>query len=163
MGKKHSGAAFQSRLNQQRQRQPASSNNGVKGFVGGTTAAKERRVRFVRARRPDRPLVDVDLLRNVIVLNGDVAAFEDAGATMIAETHEHRRGMSTRGNDRGDDLYALCDVRMKWAGARRAGARDGNEDDARRRKHVLSEFGPPVLDAYTGVGELRAARRAQEI
>ena len=122
MGKKHSGAAFQSRLNQQRQRQPASSNNGVKGFVGGTTAVKERRVRFVRARRPDRPLVDVDLLRNVIVLNGDVAAFEDAGATMIAETHEHRRGMSTRGNDRGDDLYALCDVRMKWAGARRAGA-----------------------------------------
>tara|TARA_B100001996_G_scaffold43609_1_gene31490 strand:- start:417 stop:1394 length:978 start_codon:yes stop_codon:yes gene_type:complete len=30
--------------------------------------------------------------------------------------------MSTRGNDRGDDLYDTADVHMKWTSARRAGA-----------------------------------------
>ena len=77
---------------------------------------------------------------------------------MIAETHEHRRGMSTRGNDRGDDLYALCDVRMKWAGARRAGAGLANLGNTCFLNSV-----PPVLNTYTGVGELRAARGAQEV
>lgn len=88
----------------------------MKGFVGGIIVVKEWCVCFVWVRRFDCLFVDVDLLWNVIVLNGDVVAFEDVGVIMIVEMYEYWCGMSMRGNDRGDDLYVLCDVCMKWVG-----------------------------------------------
>ena len=92
--------------------------------LGGArdSAVVDRRVRFVRARREDRPLVDEEALRHVVTLNG--AEEEDARRREVdmSDARAGARGMSTRGKDRGDDLYDTADVHMKWTSARRAGA-----------------------------------------
>lgn len=89
----------------------------------GEDVAVDRVVRFVRARRPDRPLIDADSLRDVVVLNGGALVEETTTSNKGTDAEDEMpRGMSTRGMDRGDDLYATRDVRMSWFGARRAGA-----------------------------------------
>ena len=87
----------------------------------GDGAVVDRRVRFVRARREDRPLVDEEALRHVVTLNG---AEEDESRREVdmSDARAGARGMSTRGKDRGDDLYDTAHVHMKWTSARRAGA-----------------------------------------
>lgn len=97
-------------------------------LVGGARAVDDRVVRFVRARRPDRALVDEVGMRGAVALDGGARADAGAEATTAMESARDAgaRGMSTRGIDRGDDLYATREVRMRWGGARRAGAGLGN-------------------------------------
>ena len=88
----------------------------------GDGAVVDRRVRFVRARREDRPLVDEEALRHVVTLNGAEEEDESRREVDMSDARAGARGMSTRGKDRGDDLYDTADVHMKWTSARRAGA-----------------------------------------
>lgn len=117
-------------------RRPTGEEKGKKHHQGGKSTnslatninasqLERRRVRFVRARVSDRPLVDVGSLPNVISLNKPTttgAGMSNDRETGAAGASSSSRGMSTRARDRGDDLYDLSDVRMQWSGPRRAGA-----------------------------------------
>jgi len=112
-------------------RRPTENSKGKNQQVGklkslatniNASQLERRRVRFVRARVSDQPLVDVGSLPNVISLNKPTTEGGMSNNERETGASSSSKGMSTRARDRGDDLYDLSDVRMHWSGPRRAGA-----------------------------------------